>query len=110
MQSGLTTNVLMQKNSYLEALHVFNNCKTDVSREYYCEQKMIYKRLSNKKKCSYKHRRLVEIEKLRLYKPRAFWKYFRKKNQKSKESISLDDYFTYFSYLENDIFTCRNEN
>ena len=71
------------KNSYLDALRVFNNCKTDVSREYYCEQKMIYKRLLNKKKCSYKHRRLEEIEKLRLSKPRAFWKYFRQKNQNS---------------------------
>ena len=78
----------------------FNNCKIDVSREYYCEQKMIYKRLLNKKKCSYKHRRLGEIEKIRLSKPRAFWKYFRKKNQTSKESISN---------LENDSFTCRNE-
>ena len=36
-------------------------------------------------------------------------KYFRKKNQKSKESISLNDFFDYFSNLENDIFTCRNE-
>ena len=70
---------------------------------------MIYKRLLNKKKCSYKHRRLGEIEKLRLSKPRAFWKYFRKKNQTSKESISLNDFFTYFSNLENDIFNCRNE-
>ena len=56
-----------------------------------------------------KHRRVEEIEKLRLSKPRAFWKYFRKKNQKSKESISLNDFFTYFSNLENDSFTCRNE-
>ena len=36
-------------------------------------------------------------------------KYFRKNNQKSKESISLNDFFDYFSNLENDIFTCRNE-
>ena len=70
---------------------------------------MIYKRLLSKKTFSYKHRRLEEIEKLRLSKPSAFWKYFRKKNQKSKESISLNDFFTYFSNLENDIFTCRNE-
>ena len=52
------------KNSYLDALRVFNNCKTDVSSE----QKMINKRLLNKKKCSYKHRRLEEFEKLRLSK------------------------------------------
>ena len=110
MKNGLTTNVQMQKNnSYLDALRVFNNCKTDVSREYYFEQNMIYKRLLSKNKCSYKHRRLEEIKQLRLSKPRAFWKYFRKKNQKSKESISLNDFFTYFSNLENDIFTCRNE-
>ena len=70
---------------------------------------MIYKRLLNKKKCSYKHRRLEDIEKLKLSKPRAFWKYFRKKNQKSKESISLNDFFTYFSNLEHYIFTCCNE-
>jgi len=85
------------------------NCKSDVSKEYYCEQKMIYKRLLNKKKCSYKHRRLEEIELIRLSKPRAFWKFFRKKNQTSKESISLNDFYTYFSNLENYIFTCRNE-
>ena len=60
-------------------------------------------------KCSYKHRRSEEIEQLRLSKPRAFQKYFRKKNQKSKESISLNDFYTYFSNLENYIFTCRNE-
>ena len=65
----------------------FNNCKTDVSREYYCEQKESYKRLLDKKKCSYKHRILEELEKLRLSKSSAFWKQFRKKNQKSKESI-----------------------
>ena len=70
---------------------------------------MIYKRLLNKKKCSYNHRRLREIENIRLSKPRAFWKYFRKKNQTSKESISINDFFTYFSNLENDSFTCRNE-
>ena len=93
MQNGLTTNVRMQKHSYLDVLRVFNNCKTDVSREYYCEQNMIYKRLLNKKKSSYKHRRLEEIEKLRLSKPRAFWKYFRRRI-KSKESISLNDFFT----------------
>jgi len=30
-------------NSYLEALRVFNNYKTDLSREYYCDQNMIVK-------------------------------------------------------------------
>ena len=87
------------KNSYLDALRVFNNCKTAVSREYYSKQNMIYKRLVNKKKCSYKHRRLEDIEKFKLSKPRAFWKYFRKKNQKSKESISLNDCLLMFQTL-----------
>jgi len=65
--------------------------------------------LLNKKKCSYKHRRLEEIETLSVSKPRAFWVYFRKRNQKPKECLSLNDFFTYFSNLENYIFTCRIE-
>ena len=97
------------RNSYHEALRVFNCCKTDASRIYCCERKQFYKRLIKKKKRLFKYRKLNEIEELKKSKPKAFWKYFKKKNSKTENNIPLNDFFQYFRNLENDIFTCHNE-
>ena len=53
------------RNSYYEALRVFNCCKTDASRIYCCERKQFYKRLIKKKKRLFKYHKLNEIEELK---------------------------------------------
>ena len=49
-----------------------------------------------------------DIEKLKCCKPKEFWKFFKNKKSKTENSLSIDNFYQYFSNLENDIFTCKN--
>ena len=51
---------------------------------------------------------MAEIENLRHCKPKQFWAYFKRKHD-NKYDISAEEFFNYFSTLENDIFTCEND-
>ena len=96
------------KERYLEAFRVFQNLDTNFNRERLCECKLAYKKLICKKKKSFESKKLTEIENLRHGKPKQFWAYFKRKHDQ-KYDISADEFFNYFSTLENDIFTCENK-
>ena len=64
------------RNLYHEALRTFNSCKTDINRERLCTSKRHYKDLIRKKKACCYRKQMLEIENLRKYKPRDFWRFF----------------------------------
>ena len=97
------------RKTYLEALRVFNDCNSEASRLHFCECKSNYKKIIRKKKYIFKIKKLQDIENLKRSKPKEFWKHFKKKNTKVENSLPIEDFFDYFSNLEDDIFTCRND-
>ena len=88
---------------YVDALCNFNRYKSSAHREQLCIFKNRYKLLVKKKRNCYKLQQIKEIEKLRLSKPKEFWKYFKSKNVVNHK-LSLDSFFKHFSELGNDIF------
>ena len=98
----------INKYTYDEALLAFYNCKSYTARKYLLDCKQIYKDPVRRKKRYFKE--LQDIEKLKFSKPQNFWKHFRKKKVLHEHSISLDEFFRYFSTLENDIsYTVNNK-
>jgi len=53
------------RQRYLEALRLFNSCKSDESRQQFYEYKKSYKNMVCKKKRKFKRNKLAELEKLR---------------------------------------------
>ena len=111
MQTGSTVNVYKRvKSVNLDALNAFNTCKTILSRDYFCKCKKEHKKLIRKKKNMFLRSKYVEIEKLRFSKPKQFWQYFKKKkNTKQNNEISVENFYTHFKHLYNDVFYCNNE-
>ena len=68
---------LLAKTHYLDALKVFNRCKSDESRQWFITCKAEYKSLVKRKKRLFMLKKKSEIEKLR----KQFWRYF--KSQKA---------------------------
>ena len=95
------------KSAYDEALRVFSSCKSETSRKYLLDCKHKYKLIVRRKKRAFKLRRLKDMESLKFCKPKDFWKHFRKKVTHD-EPVSLDEFFNYFSTLENGIFQTIN--
>ena len=97
------------RKEYLDALKVFNHSKSDTNRLLLCDRKHLYKQLIQKKKAQFKLKRVREIENLRMKSPRTFWKYFKPSNFKSENTIPIEDFYDYFAHLEEEIFTCKND-
>ena len=91
------------KQCYLEALSVFNRCKSDTSSTYLCDCKRRYKSLIRQKKKQFKYKKVEELENLKYSKPISFWKHFRKTKSQISNKLNIDDFFNYFSTLEHDI-------
>jgi len=53
-------------------------------------------------------KKLDGIERLKYCKPREFWKYFKPSKDKNANKSALDDFYAYFSNLENDVFQSTN--
>ena len=96
------------KHVYMESLLVYNNCKSNSSREHFCRCKNEYKIMVRNKRKTYKAKKLLEIENLRFKKPKEFWKYFKRK-QKNNNDLTLSDFHKYFSELGDDILQNKNE-
>ena len=99
------------KCKYVESLQLFNSCKNDVNRLHFCECKGAYKKMVRRKKAIFKRKKFKEIEKLRHSRPKDFWRYFKKDGRKKKveNDISLEQFFDYFSNLEDNILRCNHE-
>ena len=90
---------LLAKTHYIDALEVFNRCKSDESRHWFITCKAEYKSLVKRKKRLFMLKEISEIEKLRTSRPKQFWRYF--KSRKSKPSgISMDELYQYFKKTE----------
>ena len=64
------------------------------------------KKLLRKKKYKYKVGQRKNIEALRKSSPKEFWKHFSKcKGRSVCNDISCDEFYEYFSNLENDLFS-----
>lgn len=96
------------KKLYLDALRLYNICKTDTSRIHFCKCKHDYKTIVRKKKKLSEIKKLADIERLKSSKPKEFWKYFKKNKRKASSNISVDDFKKYFANLSNDIGNCFN--
>ncbi|XP_053380327.1 uncharacterized protein LOC128548838 [Mercenaria mercenaria] len=93
----------VKKNEYLEALRLFNDVKTDENRYQLMIKKKQYKACIKDKRRKHKIIRMREIEALKSKKPRDFWKFFSKKNNKRGDNISLNDFYEYFNNLSDEI-------
>ena len=94
------------KHGYINALRAFNIDKSIENRNIVCEKKNAYKKLLRKKKYEYKVGQRKNIEALRKSSPKEFWKHFSKCKGKSVcNDISCDEFYGYFSNLENNIFS-----
>lgn len=96
---------LEKKRSYLEALHIYNGDKSDEKRIIFMQKKKEYKQYIKNGKIEYKRTKMVDIEKLRTQKPRQFWKFFSKKNKSKGSNISVNEFYTYFKNLSDEINT-----
>ena len=95
------------KRSYLNALHDFNRYKSNENRINMCNLKSIYKQLVKKKKRKYEYNKLKDIQRMRHAKPKEFWKLF-SKHKKATSNISLNQFFEYFSNLQNNLSTAQD--
>ena len=70
-------------------LHTFNISKTVENRLILSDQRQIYKNLIRKKKRNFKLKKGIELENLRVSRPKELWKHFSKrKNVNSTLSIN----------------------
>ena len=90
------------KQLYLNALNIFSLHKSDENRINMHDLKCSYKRLVRRKKRSFEIHKIRQIERLRHSKPREFWKLFVKR-KKSNTNISQQDFFKYFSKMQQDL-------
>lgn len=97
------------RNVYLESLRIFNRYKSPGNREILCDNKKKYKDLCRKKKRIFENRKFIQIENLRKGKPKDFWKFFKKKSSHTVSSVSLEQFYEYFSTLGDDIYQVENE-
>lgn len=93
---------------FKNALYVYNCDKNDNNRSIMIEYKIAYKRLVKRKRRVYENSKIKEIERLRHSKPREFWKLFKKNKPNSNNNVSMDDFYNYFSSLQNDIPSAEN--
>ena len=96
------------KQLYFNALNEFNRYKTDDNRLNMCTLKASYKAIVRKKKRKFEYFKIKEIELLRHAKPKDFWKLF-KKNKKNNSKITLNEFFDYFSKMQQDLATVLDE-
>ena len=73
-----------------------------------CTLKASYKAIVRKKKRKFEYFKIKEIELLRHAKPKDFWKLF-KKNKKNNSKITLNEFFDYFSKMQQDLATVLDE-
>ena len=92
----------------MNALNVFNSCKTHCNRQNFCRLKNAYKKLCSKKKREFENIQIKKLTDLKKERPKEFWKFFKKKRRKCN-SISTEDFFTYFKSLGADIFQSSNQ-
>ena len=97
------------RNRYLHAQNAFYQNKSEKNRMYLCCRKKEYKNLIRIKKRLFVRRKICEIEKLKSCKPKQFWKHFKKPKGKVDGNVSLNQFYSYFSQLEHDIFQSRNK-
>lgn len=95
------------KQLYINALQNFNRYKSNENRINMCNLKTTYKRLVKKKKRNYEYTKLKEIERMRHARPKQFWKLFSKR-KKTSSNISLNEFFEYFSNLQNNLSTAQD--
>ena len=88
---------------YVNALNVFNSFKTHCNRQNLCRLKNAYKKLCSKKKREFENIQIKKLTDLKKERPKEFWNFFKKKRRKCN-SISTEDFFTYFKSLGADIF------
>ncbi|XP_060579839.1 uncharacterized protein LOC132736666 [Ruditapes philippinarum] len=91
------------RNAYINALNNFYRVKCVETRHDMCTKKTIYKRLIRKKKRAFEAAKCRQIVNLRSSKPKDFWRLFNKKKNNPARSIDLDDFFNYFSSLQEDL-------
>ena len=95
------------KQLYLDALYIFNSHKSDESRINMHDLKSRYKRLVRRKKRSFEINKIRKIERLRHSQPREFWKLFIKRKNTGSD-IPLQDFFEYFSKMQEDLNNVQN--
>ena len=97
------------RESYMQALRIFNSDQNSANRVLLIERKSSYKKIVRKcKNASYKQK-MKEIEGLKRCKPKEFWKYFKSKQKPDYAGISIDAFKEHFANLSNDLSNCYNE-
>ena len=94
------------KYEYINALRAFNIDKSIENVILSVRRKTHIKKLLRKKKYKYKVGQRKNIEALRKSSPKEFWKHFSKcKGKNVCNDISCDEFYEYFSNLENNLFS-----
>lgn len=96
------------KCAFFDSLSVYDRHKTEENRTEMLRLKCVYKMLVKRKRKKFECEKIKRIENLRHSKPKDFWKFFRRKNEKGSGTLTVDDFLKYFSSLQNEFQTPVN--
>lgn len=98
-----------KKIVYINALNTFNIDKSILNRQYLCDKRKEYKNLIRRKRRKYHFTEMKKIESLRHKRPRDFWRLFKTSKSIKGKDLSVDDFYSYFKNLLNEINTVNND-